>query len=101
MLHLHALVWLEGNLAFSTLRQRVLQDKAFADRMIHYLETIIVQSIDFITAKASTDLPNTPPSAKGPETDAEFHAKLSADSNIIACEKQIYSPNHNATCFKY
>ena len=34
MLHLHALVWLTGNLEFSTLRDRVLRDKPFASRMV-------------------------------------------------------------------
>ena len=67
--------------------------------MIHYLETIIVQSVDFITAKAGIDLPNTPPSAKGPETDAEFHAKLSADSNIIACK--CYGGPHGRNHIRY
>ena len=37
MLHLHALVWLTGNLGFGTLRARVLRDKSFASRMISLL----------------------------------------------------------------
>src|SRR4051794_39877499 len=45
MLHLHALVWLAGNLSFDTLRHRLLEDDEFAARMVRYLETIIVQSI--------------------------------------------------------
>src|SRR5436190_5461708 len=43
MLHLHALVWLTGNIAFNDLRDRILHDNHFATRMIRYLETIIVQ----------------------------------------------------------
>jgi hypothetical protein len=46
MLHLHALVWLRGNLAFSSLRGRLVTDSEFAARMIRYLESIIIQSID-------------------------------------------------------
>ncbi|KAF8860612.1 hypothetical protein BDZ45DRAFT_310087 [Acephala macrosclerotiorum] len=46
MLHLHALVWLIGNLEFSTLRDRVLRDKTFASRMIRYLESVIAHGID-------------------------------------------------------
>ena len=32
MLHLHALIWLTGNLAFSTLRERLLEDR---DQCVH------------------------------------------------------------------
>jgi hypothetical protein len=46
MLHVHALLWLRGNLAFTTLRNRLLNDSDFATRMIRYLETTIVQGID-------------------------------------------------------
>ena len=42
MLHLHALIWLTGNVAFESLRHRLLQDSTFANRMIRYLEAIIV-----------------------------------------------------------
>jgi hypothetical protein len=40
MLHLHALVWLAGNIEFSTLRNRILRDKPFTSRMIRYLESL-------------------------------------------------------------
>jgi hypothetical protein len=102
MLHLHALVWLTGNLAFSDLRDRLLRDSAFATRMIRYLDTVIKQSIDLdIDDHNQIGLPNMPPSASNLETDDEFHVRLSADSNAVACEKQIHSARHNATCFKY
>jgi len=102
MLHLHALVWVTGNLEFSTLRDRLLQDKPFASRMIRYLETIIVQSIDLgVDGRPTVEPGIVPPSAKTPETDDEFHIKLSIDSNAVACKRQIHSSNHNATCFKY
>ena len=102
MLHLHTLVWLSGNLAFSTLRNRLLNDNIFATRMIRYLESIIMQSIDSdISDHPEPNLPNMPPSATNLETDYEFHIKLSADSNAVASKKQMHSPKHNATCFKY
>ena len=102
MLHLHALVWLAGNLSFSTLWDRILKDNVFATRMIRYLETVIVQSIHLGTNdQPKLDLPNVPPSSKDLETDHEFHIKLSIDSNAVASSKQMHSPNHNATCFKY
>jgi hypothetical protein len=70
MLHFHGLIWVTGNIAFSTLRQRVQQDQNFAFRMIRYLESIIVESIDL----GSDDSPPIglepmTPSAKGPESD--------------------------------
>jgi hypothetical protein len=42
MLYLYAIVWLRGNLAFSTLRSRVLSDPVFANSVIRYLEKIII-----------------------------------------------------------
>jgi hypothetical protein len=64
MLHLHALVWIRGNLAFNTLRERVLEDGVFAARLISYLEKIIIQSIDeSIPHDVEVDLPAMPPSA--------------------------------------
>lgn len=102
MLHLHVLIWLTGNLAFSILRDRLLQDKPFASRMIRYLETVIVQSIEVGLDGCPTMEPETmPPSSKTPETDNEFCARLGTDSNAVACKKQVHSLNHNATCFKY
>ena len=88
MLHLHALVWLAGNLSFSTLWERILTDNEFATRMIRYLETIIIQSIDLGTANHPIlDLLDMPPSAKNPETDYEFYIKLSTNSNAVASKK--------------
>lgn len=102
MLHLYALVWLTGNLAFTTLRDRLLQDSRFAARMIHYLEAVIMQSIDLdISGHSGPSAADVPPSTKNSETDHGFHARLSTDSNTVACKKQIHSRNHNATCFKY
>jgi hypothetical protein len=102
MLHLHVLIWLMGNLAFSTLRERILQDGAFAQRMIHYLESIIVQSINSDNDNIPESGPaNAPPSSKDPGSDDKFHQRLTADSNAVACKAQIHSSNHTSTCFKY
>jgi hypothetical protein len=99
MLHLHGLVWLTGNVAFRTLRERLLDDRPFADRMIKYLETIICQSIHLdVNSSADDDLP---PSAKDFESDELFHVRLFTDSNAVAHKKQMHSSNHTATCFKY
>ena len=101
ILHLHALVWLSGNLGFSTLRDRVLQDESFASRMIYYLESIIMYSIDLGLENDPSEPAFVPPSANGAETDDEFYSRLSVDSNAVSCKKQIYLSNHNGTCFKY
>jgi hypothetical protein len=101
MLHLHALVWVQGNLTFSTLRSRVLSNSSFADRVIHYLGKVIVQSVDeTISNDPELNLPATGPSACDPESIHEFSLRLMHDSNLVARSKQMYSKKHFATCFK-
>lgn len=102
MLHLHVLIWLMGSLAFSTLRERILQDGAFAQRVIRYLESIIVQNINSDNDSIPESGPaNIPPSSKDFGSDDEFHQRLTADSNAVACKTQIHSSNHTSNCFKY
>lgn len=102
MLHMHTLLWVRGNLAFTNLRNRLLQDSAFAARMIRYLEATIVQGIDeSVPYDPGVSLPTTPPSAKERETDPEFFLRLSDDSNSVARRTQIHSKHHLSTCFKY
>lgn len=102
MLHMHAVLWVRGNLAFTTLRNRVLGDTEFAARLIRYLEATIVQGIDeSVPHDPEVNLPSTPPSAKERETDAEFFLGLSYDSNSVARRTQIHSRHHHSTCFKY
>jgi hypothetical protein len=77
MLHMHTLLWVRGNLAFTNLRNRLLQDSEFATRMIRYLEATIVQGIDdSIPYDPDVSLPATPPSAKEQETDPDFLSAL-------------------------
>jgi Helitron helicase-like domain at N-terminus len=102
MLHLHGLVWLRGNMAFTSLRERLQNDSGFAARMVRYLEAIIVQSIDdSIPQDPDVDLPAMPPSAKERESDDGFLRRLASDSNAVARKKQVHSKRHLATCFKY
>ena len=105
MLHLHALIWVTGNVEFNTLRNQISEDKLFVECMIRYLETIIVKSLNATNLQNSppseTTFQNTSPSTKGPETDNEFNKNLAADSNAVAEKTQVHSLKHNATCFKY
>ncbi|KAH7021701.1 hypothetical protein B0J12DRAFT_545000, partial [Macrophomina phaseolina] len=102
MLHLHALAWARGNLGFTTLRNRLLNDDRFAARMVRYLESIIMQGIDESSPQdPEVSLPNMPPSAKEQESDGGFHLRLSHDSNSVARRKQVHSRHHLSTCFKY
>ncbi|KAH8742200.1 hypothetical protein F5882DRAFT_247174, partial [Hyaloscypha sp. PMI_1271] len=39
-LHLHALVWVGGNMEFDKLHTRIREDEAFQARMITYIESI-------------------------------------------------------------
>lgn len=102
MLHLHGLAWARGNLAFTSLRDRLLQDSEFAARMIRYLESIITQGVDVsIPHDPEVNLPSMPPSATDFESDDDFHLRLSHDSNCVARKMQVHSKHHLATCFKY
>lgn len=92
MLHLHAMVWLKGNLAFANLRSRVLADTDFATRVLHYLENIIIQSVDeSIPLDPETNLSPACPSASESESDHDFHLRLANDSNLVARSKQLHS----------
>lgn len=102
MLHMHALMWVRGNLAFTSLRNRLLNDSEFAARMIRYLEATIVQGIDeSVPYDPEVSLPSTPPSSKERETDTEFILRLAYDSNSVARRTQMHSKHHLSTCFKY
>jgi hypothetical protein len=102
MLHLHALVWVRGNLAFMQLRDRILTDGHFSNRMIRFLETVIMHSLhDADVADPDTAASSIPPSANSPDTDTEFVQKLFQDANSVARTKQLHSKRHTATCFKY
>lgn len=46
MLHLHSLLWVRGNTAFTTLRDRLTEDSTFAARMVHYLDSVIMHGVD-------------------------------------------------------
>src|SRR6266850_4394699 len=67
--------------------------------MIHYVESVICQSIQ-LDVNDNTDV-DVPPSANDLETDRDFQLRLSADSNAVASKKQIHSSAHTTTCFKY
>ena len=103
MLHLHSLIWLSGNLEFFTLRDRLQSDPVFADRVIHFISSVIKCSVDVFTGGDVDDrsLPTLGPSAKEPETDAAFGSRLLQDANAVASQRQVHSQSHNATCFKY
>ncbi|CAI7569062.1 unnamed protein product [Penicillium discolor] len=99
---MYAILWVRANLAFTTLRNRVLGDTEFAARLIRCLEATIVQGIDeSVPHDPEVNLPSTPPSAKERETDAEFFLGLLYDSNSVARRTQIHSRYHHSTCFKY
>jgi hypothetical protein len=100
MLHLHALLWAKGNLGFTKIRDRVLNDSDFAERMINFLESVIMQSVQSV--QHDTNLPpRVDTFSTIDDSDDSFHAKLTADSNAVASKVQIHSSSHSSTCFKY
>ena len=99
MFHIHTLVWLSGNFTFEDLRTRVLNEPVFADRIISFLESVIVNAVEkAIGGDASLQhQPHFPSDL----SDEDFTHHLDIDSQTIADKTQRHSPNHNTTCFKY
>ena len=102
MLH-HSLLWVRGNTAFTPLlRDRLTEDSAFAARMIHYLNSVIMHGVDeSISRTPDLAIPMDPPSSKEQESDDEFLTRVYQDANIVANTVQRHSQSHTATCFKY
>jgi hypothetical protein len=89
-------------LAFSNLRDRLITDSEFAARMIHYLESIIIQSIDeSIADNSEVNTAAMPPSNNKVQSDDEFLSRLYQDGNSVARKKQMHLKHHLAGCFKY
>lgn len=64
MQHLHALIWLQGNLDFHNLRERVENDPSFAQRLISFIESIIQESLDHNILRSSSILANISSSSR-------------------------------------
>lgn len=93
---------MRGNLAFTSLRDRLLRDSDYAARMVRYLESIMVQGVDeSILYGPGVNIPSMPPSAKDFAFDVDFCLRISYDSNCVVRKTQIYSTRQLATCFKY
>lgn len=101
MLHLHSLIWLSGNFTFDNIRARVLNDSEFKQRLIFFLESIIVNTVN--QALTDTDILSRHDIPPFPSdlTDEEFLRQLHVDSHSVADKFQRHSSSHNATCFKY
>lgn len=100
MLHFHCLVWLTGNVDFFNLRHKMLHDPAFADRMLEYLDTIILECV------RPYEPPENQQSSSIPSTidfndDHSYTDALYKYGNTVAAKRQMHSQNHNPTCFKY
>ena len=76
------------------------QDNIFAHKIIYYLESIIVQNINF-DINNIIDFANILLFFKNQNSDHKFHEKFAIDNNMIVIKTQIHSFNHTATCFKY
>lgn len=101
MLYFHTLVWMRRNLGFSKLREQIFSDCSFADRMIRFLETVIMHGLYILDDSCSINISEEPLSATTSISDSEFAERLFVDNNYIASTKQLHSKNHTETCFKY
>ena len=102
MFHLHSLIWLRGNGTFDNLRHRVLNDSEFTQRLISFLESIILNTVNEAVHDPEVSLFDQGiPSFPTDISDDEFYKQLLVDSHSVADKVQRHSQNHNATCFKY
>jgi helitron helicase-like protein len=91
MLHLHALVWAKGNVGFANIRDRILNDSSFAARMISFLESTIVQSVESMPTGIAPMMPDRPHRfSTEDESDDSFCERLDADSNAVAAKVQMH-----------
>ena len=102
MLHLHGLIWLQGNVGLESLRGRMLENSELAQRMIRYMESVICEAIDpEVTARKGSTLATEAPQAKDFSNLDDYRLALRQDALAVAAAKQMHSPQHTATCFKY
>lgn len=112
-LHLHLLIWLEGNLNPQALRDRMAVDTEFSRRMIQWLEANILTAAPGINSVVQLDRPYKPALPKGdPHPSAYymtqisdypdrsmFWKKFNADVKALAQECNWHT--HTFTCWKY
>jgi hypothetical protein len=101
MLHLHGFIWLTGNIDFPVLRQKLLSDSEFKDRVIEYLQSIIQASIDEDAAKVfmTEHLDETPDTDILNQSDKDWADSMKNHGNFVAYKRNMHS--HTSTCYKY
>src|SRR6267154_2778079 len=85
MLHLHGFLWLTGNIDFPVLRQKLLSDSEFKDRVIEYLQSIIQASIDEDAAKVfmTEHLDETPDTDILNQSDKDWADSMKNHGNFV------------------
>ncbi len=101
MLHLHCLVWLKGMSSFSDLRRKIVDEDGFKAWLLSFLDQVI--RCELTPVNTDKVLPEVGPSAAiaGEDEASSFISRLKDNANLVASRVQMYSRNHNATCFKY
>src|SRR6202046_1238860 len=100
MLHLHCLVWLAGNLGFFDFRSKMLNDPEVARQMVDYLDSVIAEHIDPCENDGRSSEMSIPATSDFQNVQ-EYVDSLHGYGNAVASKRQIHSPRHNSTCFKY
>ncbi|KAL8299186.1 hypothetical protein RB594_008452 [Gaeumannomyces avenae] len=101
-LHLHGLLWLQGNMQLSTLLSDVQMDDqaAYWERVVEYVDSVFTEDLDeeasagvragrSVTSDVSSLLNNT----------AQFAASFEEEANFCAGATQVHT--HSPTCVKY
>ncbi|KAL8334052.1 hypothetical protein RB593_003629 [Gaeumannomyces tritici] len=101
-LHLHGLLWLQGNMQLSSLLSDVQVDDqaAYRERVVEYVDSVFTEDLDeeasagvragrSVTSDVSSLLDNT----------AQFAASFEEEANFCAGATQVHT--HSPTCVKY
>ncbi|KAJ4212256.1 hypothetical protein NW757_014791, partial [Fusarium falciforme] len=101
-LHLHGLLWLQGNINLSSLMSDVRRENqaAYRDRVIEYIDTVFTEDLDAeasaamragrsVSAEISSLLDNM----------AQFETSFEEEANFCAGATQVHT--HSPTCVKY
>ncbi|KAA8914802.1 hypothetical protein FN846DRAFT_758838, partial [Sphaerosporella brunnea] len=102
MLHVHGLMFFEGNLNSAELREQLMSDTHLQSTLITFVESLVKNEVDEtltmpVTAEAALGLPHMRIS----QTDDpdQFREELYRLSNLVAISRNMHT--HNATCYKY
>ncbi|KAJ2899375.1 hypothetical protein MKZ38_003082 [Zalerion maritima] len=101
-LHLHGLLWLQGNMHLSSLLTDIQREDqaAYRDKVIEYIDSVFTEDLDGEAfAAVRRERPVTSDISSLLEKNGKFVAVFEEEANFCAGATQIH--NHSPTCVKY